>query len=253
MSNHNKVKGILKGLRFISQIFDGDEKESEIEIGHPTDVKHVAHIGWDGPAENAPSWKAFGALLHLFQMGEYKSVQGFSSAPLSLNRDIHCKGSNDSFQWDSEDAKRRGSRSVSSRSQEMDITELPKSSKQHTNSTGNVRESHAKEKSDRPRQGKKSSKHLPHNGSQNDSNTNRDSVQSQEGDLPPKKNRSKASSKDGSKSRSKAHHHHRDPNSTIEPSSGSSHKSRSKNGSFDEDGHSERGSNEDHMLRSCPN
>ncbi|KAB5537661.1 hypothetical protein DKX38_015194 [Salix brachista] len=49
-----KVKGLLRGLRYISQIFD--EKEQEMQIGLPTDVKHVAHIGWDGPSENPPSW-----------------------------------------------------------------------------------------------------------------------------------------------------------------------------------------------------
>ena len=28
-----------------------------MQIGLPTDVKHVAHIGWDGPSVNsAPSW-----------------------------------------------------------------------------------------------------------------------------------------------------------------------------------------------------
>lgn len=31
-------------------------KEREIEIGYPTDVKHVAHIGWDGPSGGGPSW-----------------------------------------------------------------------------------------------------------------------------------------------------------------------------------------------------
>ncbi|CAI9772879.1 unnamed protein product [Fraxinus pennsylvanica] len=31
-------------------------KEPEIEIGLPTDVKHVAHIGWDGSTNSAPSW-----------------------------------------------------------------------------------------------------------------------------------------------------------------------------------------------------
>ena len=31
-------------------------KEREMEIGYPTDVKHVAHIGWDGPSDTAPSW-----------------------------------------------------------------------------------------------------------------------------------------------------------------------------------------------------
>jgi hypothetical protein len=34
-----------------------DEKEQEMQIGFPTDVKHVAHIGCDGPsATSAPSW-----------------------------------------------------------------------------------------------------------------------------------------------------------------------------------------------------
>ncbi|KAK9724277.1 hypothetical protein RND81_05G060500 [Saponaria officinalis] len=51
----NKMKGVLKGLRYISQIFE-DGEEPEMQIGFPTDVKHVAHIGWDGPAANAPSW-----------------------------------------------------------------------------------------------------------------------------------------------------------------------------------------------------
>ncbi|WOG83224.1 hypothetical protein DCAR_0102399 [Daucus carota subsp. sativus] len=50
------VKGILKGLRYISQIFE-EEEEEEIQIGAPTDVKHVAHIGNDGPSTNKPSWK----------------------------------------------------------------------------------------------------------------------------------------------------------------------------------------------------
>ena len=49
------MKGLLKGLRYITQIFD-EEKEDEMQIGFPTDVKHVAHIGNDGPATNAPSW-----------------------------------------------------------------------------------------------------------------------------------------------------------------------------------------------------
>ncbi|GAA0149426.1 hypothetical protein LIER_08601 [Lithospermum erythrorhizon] len=51
----SRVKGLLKGLRCISQIFD-EEKEAEMKIGIPTDVKHVAHIGWDGPSADSPSW-----------------------------------------------------------------------------------------------------------------------------------------------------------------------------------------------------
>ncbi|KAG8502177.1 hypothetical protein CXB51_000085 [Gossypium anomalum] len=49
------MKGLLKGLRYISDIFE-QEKEQEMQIGNPTDVKHVAHIGMDGPSANKPSW-----------------------------------------------------------------------------------------------------------------------------------------------------------------------------------------------------
>lgn len=45
-------------------------KEREMEIGYPTDVKHVAHIGWDGPSGTAPSW-----------MNEFKTApEHFSAA-----------------------------------------------------------------------------------------------------------------------------------------------------------------------------
>ncbi|KAA8548832.1 hypothetical protein F0562_000516 [Nyssa sinensis] len=27
-----------------------------MQIGYPTDVKHLSHIGWDGPSANSPSW-----------------------------------------------------------------------------------------------------------------------------------------------------------------------------------------------------
>ncbi|XP_071709405.1 uncharacterized protein [Rutidosis leptorrhynchoides] len=48
------MKGLFRGLRCL---FDtNDEKEPEIQIGAPTDVKHVAHIGCDGPSTPAPSW-----------------------------------------------------------------------------------------------------------------------------------------------------------------------------------------------------
>ncbi|GJN07566.1 hypothetical protein PR202_ga25466 [Eleusine coracana subsp. coracana] len=54
-------KGILRPFRYISNMMDG--KEPEMQIGFPTDVKHVAHIGWDGPSATtttnnaaAPTW-----------------------------------------------------------------------------------------------------------------------------------------------------------------------------------------------------
>jgi hypothetical protein len=43
-----------------------EEKEQEIEIGNPTDVKHVAHIGWDGPTDNNnPSWVSLYSLSNI--------------------------------------------------------------------------------------------------------------------------------------------------------------------------------------------
>uniref|UniRef100_M1ASI6 P21-rho-binding domain-containing protein n=1 Tax=Solanum tuberosum TaxID=4113 RepID=M1ASI6_SOLTU len=50
----NKMKGIIKGFKYMFNNFA--VKERELEIGCPTDVKHVAHIGWDGQSGNAPSW-----------------------------------------------------------------------------------------------------------------------------------------------------------------------------------------------------
>eukprot|EP01018_Ginkgo_biloba_P009701 Gb_14221 [translate_table: standard] len=65
-----KLRRLVKGLKYLSQLFVF--KEHEMEIGYPTDVKHVAHIGWDGPSVNGPSW-----------MDELRPAPDFSSAPLS--------------------------------------------------------------------------------------------------------------------------------------------------------------------------
>ena len=45
-------------LSFVKLQNAENEKEPEMQIGTPTDVKHVAHIGWDGgsPNQNSPSW-----------------------------------------------------------------------------------------------------------------------------------------------------------------------------------------------------
>ncbi|WRX27145.1 CRIB domain - like 8 [Theobroma cacao] len=81
-----KIKGIYKGFKFISQIF-GEAlsvyffaysvfvKEREMEIGYPTDVKHVAHIGWDGPSGTAPSW-----------MNEFKTGPDFTATSIGNSR-----------------------------------------------------------------------------------------------------------------------------------------------------------------------
>ncbi|XP_057425103.1 CRIB domain-containing protein RIC6-like [Lotus japonicus] len=136
----NKVKGLLKGLRYISQIFEND-KDQDIQIGYPTDVKHVAHIGWDGPSVNTPSW-----------MNEYKSSPGFASAPLNLNGDAQNKGQDNSVKWISEDSRRSRPRLGQGEGMGRDLPDLPKGSRRQ--STGNMTDSPSREKS---RQSKKSS------------------------------------------------------------------------------------------------
>uniref|UniRef100_J3LI72 CRIB domain-containing protein n=1 Tax=Oryza brachyantha TaxID=4533 RepID=J3LI72_ORYBR len=89
------MKGLLKGLRYISQIFDA--KEPEMQIGNPTDVKHVAHIGWDNASVTAPpSWVTAAAALfttialfpaalssdyYWLQMNEFKGTTGGEPEP----------------------------------------------------------------------------------------------------------------------------------------------------------------------------
>ncbi|CAJ1900376.1 unnamed protein product [Sphenostylis stenocarpa] len=251
-NNNNKVKGLLKGLRFISQIFDNEGKDSVIEIGHPTDVKHVAHIGYDGqgPSDNNPSW-----------MNEFKSVPGNSSAPKDHKGGIHSKESDSSIQRASEDSMERSSRSVNRHSDDSHLLDSAKSKRQ-SNSTGNMRESRAKEKSDRPRNPKRSSKpsqpndhHSCHESKHTDQHmqTNDYPLHHQDSDLPPKKSRSKIS-KDGSavsssKSRSKAYS--RDHNHEGHAKRNS--KSTDKHESFEEEeGHYKRGSSEN-ILKSYVN
>ncbi|XP_056170879.1 CRIB domain-containing protein RIC7-like [Syzygium oleosum] len=133
-----KMKGLLKGLRYISQIFE-NEKQQEMEIGFPTDVKHVAHIGWDGPSVTSPSW-----------MNEFRTTPGFSSAPLGLPGDTNGDSSVRSVV--SEGSSRRGAQTPTfPSSPARDLPELPKSSRRH--STGSSTDSPTKSRSDKSSRG----------------------------------------------------------------------------------------------------
>ncbi|KAK6143959.1 hypothetical protein DH2020_020779 [Rehmannia glutinosa] len=110
------MKGLLKGLRYISQIFD-EEKDQEMQIGFPTDVKHVAHIGWDGPTVDSPSW-----------MKEFNSSTGFQSAPLGPPPPTNSRDGSE-IKWVSEDSK-RGQKATSSPGR--DLPELPKSARRQS-------------------------------------------------------------------------------------------------------------------------
>ncbi|TQE09842.1 hypothetical protein C1H46_004616 [Malus baccata] len=143
-ANNNKMKGLLKGLRYISQIFD-DNKDQEMQIGLPTDVKHVAHIGWDGPSTaSSPSW-----------MNEFQAPPGFQqSAPLGngdMKEDYGVK-------WVSEDSSQKSSRGA--RSPAHDMPDLPKSSRRHSSNGhgGGGTDSPKKEKSDKVKHTRRSSK-----------------------------------------------------------------------------------------------
>ncbi|KAK8918344.1 hypothetical protein KSP39_PZI021436 [Platanthera zijinensis] len=73
-----KVKGLFKGLKCIAHIFV--YKDQELEIGYPSDVRHVTHIGWDSASSNAPSW-----------MSQFKSSSDLSIPP-SFNGFEHSTG-----------------------------------------------------------------------------------------------------------------------------------------------------------------
>ncbi|XP_039044053.1 CRIB domain-containing protein RIC10-like [Hibiscus syriacus] len=73
MATKSKIKGIYKSFKCISKIFA--VKEREMEIGYPTDVKHVAHVGWDGASGTAPSW-----------MNEFKTGPDFAAASIDFGQ-----------------------------------------------------------------------------------------------------------------------------------------------------------------------
>ncbi|CAL5049496.1 unnamed protein product [Urochloa decumbens] len=61
------IKGIFRGLKIIAQIFTA-QREHEIEIGYPTNVRHVSHIGFDASG-SCPSW-----------MSEFRGVEEVPAA-----------------------------------------------------------------------------------------------------------------------------------------------------------------------------
>ncbi|KAJ6306464.1 hypothetical protein OIU78_021726 [Salix suchowensis] len=138
--------------RSFNDVADNDEEEPEMQIGFPTDVKHVAHIGWDGPS-----------------MNEFHSQPPYSSAPLSLHGDAKEEGS---AKWESEAnmvqiERVRGHRILQQGCLVLQedrkvlhlgtFPELPKSSRRRS-STGTLAESPSREKSDKPKQSRRSSR-----------------------------------------------------------------------------------------------
>ncbi|XP_059298455.1 CRIB domain-containing protein RIC6-like [Lycium barbarum] len=177
-----KVKGLLKGLRYISQVFDED-KEKDMQIGFPTDVKHVAHIGWDGPSSvDNPSW-----------MKEFKSPGAFQSAPL-LPPPAEPK-ENPDIKWVSEDSNRR-SRNANSSSPTKDKPEKPRTSRRHsTTENGSNENSTSKEPGAKSRSSRRH-----HNKDTSDGHKSSESSGKNNPDIP-KKSRRKKSKEDGGSTR----------------------------------------------------
>ncbi|KAL2495344.1 CRIB domain-containing protein RIC7 [Forsythia ovata] len=59
-------------------------KDREIEIGYPTDVKHVAHIGWEGPSGSAPTW-----------MNEFNSGPDFAATSIGFGQSMRQQSATD--------------------------------------------------------------------------------------------------------------------------------------------------------------
>ncbi|KAG5587313.1 hypothetical protein H5410_047747 [Solanum commersonii] len=177
-----KVKGFLKALG-ISQMFE-EEKEPEMQIGLPTDVKHVAHIGWDGPSIESPSW-----------MKEFKEPGKFHTAPLGPPLDANDHP--DSRSCASEDADANQKYKNANSSLPDDQPEVTKTSRRHSSSGNGSGGSSSPKKARSTRRhkessdGTKTSRHSrPGSGGGSDSPAR---------DLPdiPKKTRRKKSKEDG--------------------------------------------------------
>lgn len=111
------IKGIYKSFKYISQIFV--VKDREMEIGYPTDVKHVAHIGWDGPTGNGPSW-----------MNEFRAAPEFSDSLHSIGEPGDSNPVAHHHPWPSRDSEQSGSgQPALGIFEDSPQTELPKGSK----------------------------------------------------------------------------------------------------------------------------
>ncbi|KAM0929167.1 hypothetical protein ACQ4PT_001797 [Festuca glaucescens] len=87
------IRKLIKSFRSLSHIFeiykDEEEQEEEecgmdIQIGFPTDVQHVAHIGLDGSSNVASLRGMEGAARDLLSLSTNLSLQQFDFAMASL-------------------------------------------------------------------------------------------------------------------------------------------------------------------------
>ncbi|KAG0495661.1 hypothetical protein HPP92_000352 [Vanilla planifolia] len=95
---HRLVRG-FKGLSTFFSIYKEEEEEEEdMEIGYPTDVQHVAHIGWDGFSmknwEKAPDFLSLSSLslkqLELTMASQPPSIAHEGNGMLASMEGIFC-------------------------------------------------------------------------------------------------------------------------------------------------------------------
>ncbi|KAJ8558166.1 hypothetical protein K7X08_004932 [Anisodus acutangulus] len=158
-----------------------------MQIGLPTDVKHVAHIGWDGPSVDTPSW-----------MKEFKEPGKFHTAPLGppLGSNDHP----DNRSCVSEDAGADANQKYKNANSSLpdDQPEVSKTSRRHSSSETGSGSTSSPKKSRSSRRNKESS-----DGSSRSTRHSRPASggagsDSPERDLPdiPKKTRRKKSKED---------------------------------------------------------
>ncbi|MCL7032881.1 hypothetical protein MKW94_003428 [Papaver nudicaule] len=183
------MKGILKGIRYITQIFENDsyheEEEEEMQIGNPTDVQHVAHIGVEGPATASPSWMndkkseapESASKTALKKKGEAKSKTKSSSQDLSqadktsiqdlpdqVSKPSRNRRHSNSVTLNSSETQELSSevpKKSSRRGHSLDLTEQKKSSttkkgKDHANSSNEILDTPSIPKSSRKKKLKES-------------------------------------------------------------------------------------------------
>ncbi|PON95596.1 CRIB domain containing protein [Trema orientale] len=80
------IKRLIRSIKSFSQIFlykeeEMEEEEKEMEIGFPTDVKHVTHIGLDGSTTTNPV-KGMGMSMGLENLNNPPEVLSFPTISL---------------------------------------------------------------------------------------------------------------------------------------------------------------------------
>ncbi|MQL83550.1 hypothetical protein Taro_016047 [Colocasia esculenta] len=81
------LQRLIKSFKGLSQLFtnyksEEEDEEMEMEIGFPTDVKHVAHIGWDGAGSGGGGWDVTGC-PDLLALPSVSLVRQFEAAMAS--------------------------------------------------------------------------------------------------------------------------------------------------------------------------